>query len=195
MSKLSTLFSIAEGASPTTIVWQVFLKLLPYLVIIALAIGWRWTWQDYKVYKTQQVAAAKVQQAQDDARDMASTAFVIDQEKEYEERKAIDDANWADELDRVRKQSVHIQKAGPVRPSPAVCQDQTGNDRLSHALEEYRSSVRSSVAGLYFALRSSREQTAGLLATCNKQAADLEQAVEWVQYETPLWDEGKPLPP
>lgn len=134
------------------------------------------------------------QEAEDNADVAASSIYVTTLEEEHAEKLKAVDAGWAAYFASLPKQPSSKPASKPVQPSPQVCADQAGNNRLSDALALFREEVRAVIADERSAARASREDAARLLVVCDKQASALETVVHWVLHEQVLWDEdNKPL--
>lgn len=124
------------------------------------------------------IAQARAAHDAEDARRERQSAATIKEKEDESKRLVLATATaWKSYYDGVQHSIGRGgQGAKPVPPVTRVCEGQDANDRLSHAIADYRQGVRDAFADYRLGIGH-------LLEVCTNQANDLKLMVEWALAE------------
>ena len=156
--------------------WLMLLKnQWTYIVIVivgAIAYGGFWHLRATSIqnafdkFKNDVQAATLKHQAEDLAKVETTAAIIKGKDDEREKLLADTGAAWSAELVRMRDKYDTLSKGQkPTRVTATICNGQNANQRLSDALESYRTESRR-------ILSTERQETGRLLAICESQTAE-----------------------
>jgi hypothetical protein len=126
-------------------------------------------------------AAQKAQTEKDATRNAATKQLITKTEADRDANAKAAADNWTAYSKLLRERSASRPGKGtePVRVAAQVCDNADQNDRLSDAIQSYKSEVRSSLDELWTATTERRQETGQLLVTATAQAIDYGSCQAW----------------